>query len=97
MRTLLGAATIAAMLIVGNAAIAGERTVTLAVDNMWCAGCAYMVKQALAEQTGVLDVDVSYDDKRAAVVFDDSKIGIPALTEATAQAGFPSKPLGSGG
>jgi len=40
------------LLAVGTA-IAAERTVTLAVDNMYCSACPYTVKQSLAKVTGV--------------------------------------------
>ena len=46
----LGIGTV--LLAVGTA-IAAERTVTLAVDNMYCSACPYTVKQSLAKVTGV--------------------------------------------
>ena len=72
---------------------AAERTVTLAVDNLWCATCPYIVKQALSRVSGVTDVEVSYQEKTAVVTFDDAKTNVAALTETTAQFGFPSRAL----
>ena len=73
-------------------ASAAEQTVTLNVP-MWCASCPYIVKRTLAEVPGVLDVNVSYDDQVAIVRFDDDKTDVSALTQATADVGFPSEPL----
>ncbi len=40
--------------------LAAERTVTLAVDNMTCASCPYIVRQSLAAIPGVATVAVSF-------------------------------------
>ncbi len=73
------------------AAIAGERTVTLEVDGMTCVSCPYFVKQILTRIDGVGEVKVSLRAKSAVVTFDDEKTGVEALTEATANVGFPSR------
>ena len=75
-------------------ALAGERTVTLAVQNMDCAECPLVVRKSLEGVPGVARVAVSYKDKTAIVTYDDSKVGLNALTAATANAGYPSKPKG---
>jgi len=72
-------------------ASAAEQTVTLNVP-MWCGSCSYIVKRTLAEVPGVLDVNVSYDDQVAIVRFDDDRTNVTALTQATADVGFPSEP-----
>ena len=76
----------------GLPAYSAEQTVTLSVD-MWCPSCSYIIKRTLAEVPGVLVVKVSYDDQVAIVRFDDDKTGVSALTQATADVGFPSEPL----
>ncbi len=73
-------------------AFAAEQTVTLSVD-MWCPSCPYIIKQTLARVPGVLEVDVSYDDQVAIVRFDDDETDVTALTQATADVGFPSQPV----
>ena len=73
-------------------ASSAEQTITLSVD-MWCASCPYIIKQTLARVPGVLDVIVSYDDQVAIVRFDDDKTDVSALTQATADVGFPSQPV----
>jgi mercuric ion binding protein len=73
-------------------AFAGEKTVVLAVKNMYCAVCPQTVKASLRAVPGVADVDVSYKDKTAVVIYDDSKTDLKALTAATTNAGYPSSP-----
>lgn len=72
--------------------IAGERTVTLAVENMTCATCPYIVKQSLAGVPGVIVAEVSFKNKTAAVTYDDAQADLAAITAATTEAGFPSRP-----
>ena len=81
-------------LFASSAALAGERTVTLAVKNMYCAACPHTVKASLEAVPGVTKVAVSYEDKTAIVTFDDAKTGVDALTSATTNAGYPSVPKG---
>ena len=73
-------------------ALSAERTITLSV-KMWCASCPYIIKQTLTQVPGVLDVAVSFDDQVAVVQFDDDETDVSALTQATADIGFPSEPL----
>jgi mercuric ion binding protein len=74
-----------------QSAFAGQRTVTLTVNNMYCEACPYMVKKTLEGVSGVSKVTVSFKDKTAVVVFDDAKATLQDLTSATAKAGFPSE------
>jgi mercuric ion binding protein len=73
-----------------SVAFAGERTVTLAVQNMYCSACPLTVKSSLQAVPGVAKVVVSYADKTAVVTFDDAKTAVPALITATTNAGYPS-------
>ena len=72
------------------AAFAGEQTVTLAVQNMYCSACPHTVKSSLEAVPGVAKVVVSYESKTAVVTFDDTKTAVPALISATTNAGYPS-------
>ena len=81
-------------LLASSAAFAGESTVTLAVQNMYCSACPITVKSSLEAVPGVVRVVVSYPDKTAVVTFDDAKTRIPALIAATTNAGYPSTPKG---
>ena len=77
-------------LLVSSAAFAGEKTVTLAVQNMYCSACPITVKSSLEAVPGVAKVVVSYQEKTAVVTFDDAKTALPALISATTNAGYPS-------
>ena len=76
-------------------ALAASRTVTRAVPGMTCPLCPITVKKALKAVPGVSKVDVSFAKKDAVVTFDDAKTSVAALTKATADAGYPSKPEGT--
>jgi mercuric ion binding protein len=91
MRHSLAALVSTAVLLAGSGAFAAQQTVTLAVDNMYCETCPYIVKQSLAKVAGVENVVVSFEQKTATVTYDDQKTTPDALTTATTQAGFPSK------
>ncbi len=73
-----------------NSAWAETKTVTLSVSGMSCAACPITIKKALTKVDGVTHVEVSYERKDAVVSFDDAKTGVPALIEATTNAGYPS-------
>jgi len=75
-----------------SAAFAAEKTITLAVKNMYCAACPHTVKASLQAVPGVKTVTVSYEDKTAIVTYDDSRTDVKALTAATTDAGYPSAP-----
>ena len=90
MTKLLAAAMLS--LLASSAAIAGEKTVTLAVKNMYCAACPHTVKASLEAVPGVTKTVVSYKDKTAVVTYDDTKVAVRALTTATTNAGYPSSP-----
>jgi periplasmic mercuric ion binding protein len=75
-----------------SVAFAGEKTVTLAVKNMYCADCPFIVKKSLEEVSGVAKAVVSFKDRTAIVTFDDAKTDINALTNATTKVGYPSSP-----
>jgi periplasmic mercuric ion binding protein len=74
-----------------SAAFAGEKTITLAVQNMYCSACPITVKSSLEAMPGVAKVVVSYANKTAVVTFDDTKAAVRALIAATTNAGYPSE------
>jgi len=71
---------------------AGERTVTLAVQNMYCEACPFIVRRSLEAVPGVAKAIVSFKDKTAVVTYDDAKASVKALTSATTDMGYPSAP-----
>jgi len=91
MKRLITAMAFAATVLTADMGFAAEKTVTLAVENMSCASCPYIVKKTLARMPGVTKVDVSFERKTAMVTYDDAKTNIEALTDATFDAGYPSE------
>ena len=83
--------TTIALGLIGSSALAAERTVTLTVENMFCAACPHTVKSSLQSVPGVKAVSVSYEDKTAVVTFEDTKANVEALRTATTNAGYPSR------
>lgn len=79
-----------AFAVVSAPAFAAIQTVTLAVPDMNCAVCPITVKKALLKVKGVKTVQVDFDHRQATVRFDDAKTNIAVLTQATADAGYPS-------
>jgi mercuric ion binding protein len=68
---------------------AALKTVTLDV-KMFCGSCPYIVRKSLETVPGVAEAKADYDTQTATVTFDPQKTNVQALTEATANAGFPS-------
>lgn len=83
--------TAAILMTLAASAAAAERTVALAVANMTCDSCPYIVERSLERIDGVVDATVSFEERRASVRFDDARTKINALTRATKEAGYPSR------
>jgi len=67
-----------------------EKTITLAVQNMFCDACPFIVKNSLEAVPGVAKAVVSYKSKTAVVSYDDTKATVAALIKAATDAGYPS-------
>jgi periplasmic mercuric ion binding protein len=89
---LLACAAFAVGILVSPATFAAEKKIILAVKNMHCADCPFIVKKSLEGVPGVANVTVSYKDKTAIVTYDDNKADVQGLTAATTNAGYPSAP-----
>ncbi len=96
MKQLTGA-LLFSLLLGSTASVAGEQTITLAVDGMTCASCPYQVEVALKKIDGVRSIEVSLAQRQAVVTFDDERANVAALTKATTDAGFPSAIAKEGG
>jgi mercuric ion binding protein len=92
MTKLLVSAAVALCIVGPSAASAAEKTITLAVNNMYCADCPLVVRKSLEAVPGVVKAVVSYKDKTAVVTYDDGQTNVTALTTATTNAGYPSAP-----
>jgi periplasmic mercuric ion binding protein len=79
------------LLLNAEAFAAPPHTATLAVENMTCGTCPIVVKKALSRVSGVSATTVDLDKKTATVTFDPDKTTLAQLTQATTDAGFPSK------
>ena len=91
MKPIITLAAIAVGLSFSGTVQAAEQTVKLAVANMTCASCPYIVEKSLSAISGVLKVTVSFPQKSVVVTFDDQKTNVEALTAATTTAGYPAK------
>jgi mercuric ion binding protein len=92
MNKLVTHAAFAFVMVASSAAMAADRTLTLAVSNMDCAACPSIVKGSLEAVPGVAKVAVSFKDKTATVIYDEAKADVNQLTSATTKAGYPSAP-----
>ena len=91
-RFFLGSLSLVSMLIAAGVAFAAPpQTATLAVENMTCGTCPIVVKKALERVPGVSSTSVDFEKRTATVTFDPDKTTSARLTQATTQAGFPSK------
>jgi mercuric ion binding protein len=79
------------MLMIVSSAVAKERLVLLDVPTMNCPVCPFTVEKALNGVSGVIAVDVSFEQKLAQVTFDDEVTSTKALVDATTNAGYPSR------
>jgi mercuric ion binding protein len=94
MTKLLAAITLVLSVLASSTTFAAEKTLTLAVRNMYCDACPLIVRKSLEAVPGVAKAVVSFKDKTAVVTYDDSRTNVTALTAATTKAGYPSAPKG---
>ena len=73
-------------------ASAKEITTEIAVSGMTCGSCAVAVKKALTAVEGVKKADVSAEQNRATVVYEDSRVTEKQLREAINKTGFKAEP-----
>ncbi len=69
---------------------ASMQEVTLEIEGMTCAACATTVATALNRLDGVVTAQVTDVPPRAIVRYDETSVSIEELTNATANAGYPS-------
>jgi mercuric ion binding protein len=92
----LSALALVASVMTASTALAAERTVTFAIDNMTCASCPYIVKTSMAAVPGVEKVTVSFQAKTATVTFDDARTNAGTIAAASMNAGYPAHPRQQG-
>ena len=91
-RSLIWAMALAVTLL-AHSANAEQQSVTLKLDNFYCASCAYILKKTLSAIDGVADCQVSYSQQTASIIYDDAETTVAVLTAPTAELGFPSRAL----
>ncbi len=69
-------------------ASAEEVTTQIPVTGMTCGSCAVAVKKALTSLEGVKKADVSVEQNKATVVYEDSQVTEKQLREAINKTGF---------
>lgn len=75
---------------VSTAGMAATRTVTLVVPGMTCPTCPITIKKSLEKVSGVSAIASDVAQKTVTVTYDDAKTQPAKLTQATADAGYPS-------
>ena len=73
-------------------ASAKEVTTQIAVSGMTCGSCAVAVRKALTSLEGVKKADVSAEQNKATVVYEDSQVSEKQLREAINKTGFKAEP-----
>jgi mercuric transport protein len=71
--------------------------VTLAIDGMTCASCGVAIRVTLKKLDGVKDATVSFDDKRAEVTYDPSRVTPQKMIKAIEDAGYKARVEKGGG
>jgi len=61
--------------------------ITFKVDGMKCKMCSLTIKTALKKLDGVVNADVSYNDKQANVSYEDSKVSVVEMIKAIENTG----------
>ena len=68
-------------------------TVTIGIAGMTCDNCVRKVEKALRALPGVEEVTVSREKAVARVVYDDTKINVPAMHDALLSSGYTPLPV----
>ncbi len=64
------------------------RTLTVGIDGMHCSGCETLVRDALEELDGVLNVRVSHKDGNAVVEYEPSRVSPAEIAAAIEAEGY---------
>ena len=88
LKTLLGMAAGAALLISPAIATAGEKTETVKVKGWSCGGCAAGTKMTITKLDGVKKVETDVAEGTATVTFDDEKVTVALIIKAVERSGY---------
>ncbi len=67
--------------------ITNTQEITLKVDGMTCKMCSITIKTAIKKLNGVENVDASYNDKEAKVLYQQDKVTVDEIITAIQDAG----------
>jgi heavy metal translocating P-type ATPase len=70
------------------------RQCVLSISGMWCASCAWLVEQTLAQQKGVVSAQVSFTSDTARVTYKPARTGEDEIRRSIASLGYKSSLLG---
>lgn len=82
-----------------NSAVGAEgnlKKVILNVEGMTCPMCPLMVKTAVKNLEGVIEVDVNYKEAKAVVSYQEGKVTVEQIINAIEKAGFKARSSESG-
>ena len=70
-----------------RAALEHAKAIYLAVKGMGCPNCAARVNNSLLSLNGVVEANVYFEQGFAAVAYDPTRVGVPAMVQAVARTG----------
>jgi Cu2+-exporting ATPase len=71
----------------------GERELSVQIDGMHCAACAWLVESSLGRLDGVLEIHVNASSARAEIRFDPARIALSQVLARMHELGFRPQPL----
>ena len=64
------------------------KEISLKIKGMHCTGCSTRLEKVLNNQEGVEKAEVSFEERKAEIKYDDNKISLDEIKEAIEDAGF---------
>ena len=71
----------------------GERELSLQIDGMHCAACAWLLENSLRQLDGIRDVQVNAGSARAEIRFDPARVPLSRVLENIYALGYEPRPL----
>jgi Cu2+-exporting ATPase len=71
----------------------GERDLSLQIDGMHCAACAWLLDNSLRQLDGIRDIQVNAGSARAEIRFDPAQVSVSRVLERIYALGYEPRPL----
>jgi P-type Cu2+ transporter len=71
----------------------GERELSLQIDGMHCAACAWLLDSSLRQLDGIADIQVNAASARAEIRFDPARVSVSRVLESIYALGYEPRPL----